>query len=249
MVPPAWLSDLDFSSPVVNSFLKLDFLMKLSISTASVFAAVLIPKAGPGRAIMLALRSFVRRGPEFVSVRTCDKGSLLSLLNLLEPDQFIICKGPRGIGKTHLVRDALTRTLGMVHVKITPGTVHEDILKKVHAAIANIELGPTPVVNPALDSRRVLWWYHLLFRRSPIVVISAAERTTEHVQYGVRFAGVPGAARELAADGFRVIVDASENSISNERTGRDIILHCSPLPFEVLHVFHHFNLCHLYFPY
>jgi hypothetical protein len=131
-----------------------------------------------------------------------------------------------------LVRDALARTLGVVHVKITPGTAHADILKEAHAAIASIELGPT-VVNPALDSRRVLWWYRLLFRRSPIVVISAAERTAEHIQKGIRLADVPGAARELAEDGFRVIVDASENSVSTEPTLRESVLLFTPLPFEV----------------
>jgi hypothetical protein len=237
----AWFSDVDFIS-VANSFLKLDSIMQLSISTGGVFSAVLIPKAGPRRAIMLALRSFVRSGPEFASVRTGDKSALLSLLKLLENDQFLVCRGPRGIGKTHLIRDALARTPGVVYVKIPPGTVHEDILKEAHAAIANIKLGPT-VLNPALDSRRVLWWYRMLFRRSPIVVISAAERTAEHIQKGIRLADIPGTARELAADGFRVIVDVSENSISDERTGRDICLHCTPLPFEVLFI-NHFRLFH-----
>jgi hypothetical protein len=224
----AWFSDVDFIS-VANSFLKLDSIVQLSISTAG---AVLIPKAGPRRAIMLALRSFVRRGPEFASVRTGDKGALLSKLRTLGHEEYIVCKGPRGVGKTHLVRDALARTLGVVHVDISPGTARADILKEVHAAIANIKLGPT-VVNPALDARRVLWWYRVLFRRSPIVVICAAERTAEHIQNGIRLADVPSAARKLADDGFRVIVDASENSVSTEPTLRESVLHCTPLPFEV----------------
>jgi hypothetical protein len=237
MGPSAWFSDIGIGIiSVANSFLKLNSIMQLSISSAIVFSAVLlIPKAGPRRAIMLALRSFVRRGPEFASMRTGDKGVLLSTLKTLGRDKFIVCQGPCGIGKTHLVRDALARTLGVVHVKITPGTAHADILKEGHAAIANIKLGPT-VVNPALDSRRVLWWYRLLFRRSPIVVISAAERTAEHIQKGIRLADIPGAARELAADGFRVIVDASENSISNDPTLREKVLHVSPLPVEVLFI-------------
>jgi hypothetical protein len=109
----------------VDSFLKLDSVMKVSICFSTVSSVLLhqyIPKAGPGRAIMLAVRSFFRRGPEFASVRTGDKSALLSELKSLGRDKFIVCRGPRGIGKTHLISDALTRTPGVVHVEIRLAT-------------------------------------------------------------------------------------------------------------------------------
>jgi hypothetical protein len=237
---------LSIFSSVVDSFLKLDSIMKVSICFSTVSSILFhqyIPKAGPGRAIVLALRSFVRSGPKFASMRTGDKGALLLELKTLGSDKFIICKGPRGIGKTLMIRDALSRMPGVVHVKIPAGTAHADILNTVHAAIANVKVGSV-FVNPEPGSRRVLWWYRLLFRRSPIVVISATERTAEHIQKGIRLADIPGAARELAADEYRVIVDASENSISNERTLRESVLHCTPLSFEVPFVI--ISICYIF---
>ena len=220
---------------IVASFLHFDTLTKISIGSAvgSLFLNQFVPKVGPGRAIVLAVRSFFRSGPTFATMRTTDKSVLLSHLKVLENSRFIICKGPRGIGKTHMISDALTRTLGVVYVEISPGTTDVDIRNEVHAAIANVKVG-LKFVNSETSSRRVLWWYRLLFRRSPIVVISALERTSAHIQNGVPLAAIPGAARSLAAAGFRVVVDASENSISSERTRREHILNVSPLPFEVL---------------
>ena len=213
-----------------------DWVMKPDLVHFSIGAAVMfhqrIPKVGPGRALMLALRSVFRSGPAFASVRTRDKGVLLSMLNALKQDQFIVCKGPRDIGKTHMIRDALTRAPGVVYVNVSPGTSYVDIVNRAYAAISNTAVGAT-FVNPEVGSRRVLWWYRLLFRRSPIVVISATERAAADIKAGVQLACVPGAARKLAAVGFRVIVDAAENSISPERTLREEILNLSPQPFEV----------------
>ena len=225
----------DIFAPFVDWLMKPDSLVHFSIGTAAVSSALLhqrVPKIGPGRAITLALRSVFHSGPAFASVRTRDKSVLLSMLNVLKQDQFIVCKGPRGIGKTHMIRDALTRTPGVVYVNISPGTTDVGIVQQAYAAISNTAVGAT-LVNPEVGSRRVLWWYRLLFRRSPIVVISAKERTAALVKAGVQLAAVPGAARELASAGFRVIVDASENSIAPDLTLREEILHLSPLPFEV----------------
>jgi len=221
---------------LVVDWMKPDSLVRISFGAAAVSSVLFhqrIPKVGPGRAFMLALRSVFRSGPAFSSVRTRDKDALLSTLSTLEQDQFIVCKGPRGIGKTHMIRDALTRTPGVVHLEITAGTALDDIVYRAYAAISNTAVG-TMLVNPEVGSRRVLWWYRLLFRRSPIVVISATERTAADIKAGVPLAAVPGAARKLAAAGFRVIVDASENSISPERTLREKFVHLSPLLFEVL---------------
>ena len=220
---------------VVDWLMKPNSFVHVSIGTAAVSSVLFhqrIPTVGPGRAFMLALRSVFRSGPAFASSRTRDKDALLSKLSTLEQDQFILCKGPRGIGKTHMIRDALTRAPGVVYVDISPGTSDVGIENRAYAAISNTAVGAS-LVNPEVGSRRVLWWYRLLFRRSPIVVIAAKERTAAHIQAGVPLAAVPGAARTLAAAGFRVIVDASENSISSDLTLREEILHLLPLPFEV----------------
>jgi hypothetical protein len=228
----------DIFSTVFGAFAKLDPLLRVFIGAAAVGSVVFqqqIPKAGPGRAIMLALRSLIRSGPAFASMRNRDKGALLSKLNALRQDQFIVCRGPRGTGKTRMIREALTRTPGVVHLNISPGTTDEVIVNRAYAEISNTMVGAV-LVNPEIGSRRVLWWYRLLFRRSPIVVIAATERTAADVQAGVRLAAVPDAARKLDSIGFRVIVDASENSISTRFNLREESLHLSPLPFEVLAV-------------
>jgi hypothetical protein len=227
----------DIVSSVVGALAKLDPHVQVYIGAAavSVLFHQRIPKVGPGRAIMLALRSYFRSGPAFASMRTRDKGALLSKLKWLKQDQFIVCKGPRGIGKTHMIREALIRTPGVVYVNIFPGTTDVDIVNRAYAAISNTK-------GMLSDGGRVLWWYRLLFRRSPIVVIAAMEQTAAHdasVQAGVRLAAmrpwaVPAAASSLVAAGVCVIVDSSENSILTERTLRETILHMSPLPIEVI---------------
>jgi hypothetical protein len=75
-----------------------------------------------------------------------------------------------------------------------------------------------------------LKWFKFIFRRSPIVVIAAKERSVEMSE---DYAQVPSAARELATMGFRVIVDAAPNSYPNERIGRERFLALSDLPVEV----------------
>jgi hypothetical protein len=127
-----------------------------------------------------------------------------------------------------MIRDALTRAPGVVYVNVSPGTSYVDIVNRAYAAISNTAVGAT-FVNPEVGSRRVLWWYRLLFRRSPIVVISATERTETLV-------------KALAAAGFRVIVDAAEDLISPERTRREQILDLSPQPYEVRVRLSHFRI-------
>jgi hypothetical protein len=215
---------------------KLDSINFLNLSIGSSASALIlggfVPRVGPGRAVALALRSLFRSGPQFASRRTEDKIELLSLLNSLKQHQFIVCKGARGIGKSHMIQDALAHTFGVVQVTVSAGTNVDTILQRVHAQIANISLAGAHL-NPEYNSLRVLWWYRLIFQRSPIVVIAASERTLGQASNGVPFADIPAAARMLASMGFRVIVDASENSIAGDDTDREQIQQLTALPLEV----------------
>jgi AAA+ ATPase superfamily predicted ATPase len=158
-----------------------------------------------------------------------DKDSLQKTLDSLKPNQFIVCTGPKGIGKTHMINDFLSDKLGVISVVIEPGTKDSEIQRKVHCLFANaLDFN---LLHPASSSKRVLKWYKFIFRRSPIVVIAVKERSADKSD---EYAKVPSAARELATMGFHVIVDASQNSYPNDLTGREEILTLSDVPVEVL---------------
>ena len=85
-------------------------------------------------------------------------------------------------------------------------------------------------LKPEGSARRLLFFYSVLFRRSPIVVIQVPER-----QSGQNYASVTAAVRELA-DNFclRVIVDGSPNAIPPEllATKREMVIAIEPMSKE-----------------
>jgi hypothetical protein len=86
------------------------------------------------------------------------------------------------------------------------GKAKEDIVKTVQVEITNIL---NNLWNRTANTKRVQFFYKLIFRSSPIVAISVPERTG-----GRDYADVTAAMRELADTyGLRVIIDRSPNSI------------------------------------
>ena len=55
------------------------------------------------------------------------------------------------------------------------------------------------------------WWHSFIFRVPPTIVLEAAERMKNQ-----EFASVSASCRALVGLGFRVVVDASHNAISEE---------------------------------
>jgi len=84
--------------------------------------------------------------------------------------------------------------------------------------------------KPVGSARRVLFFYSLLFKLPPTVVIRVPER-----QIGEPYAQVTSAVRSLADDfGLRVIVDGSPNSIPPEllTTNRETVIAVEPMSRE-----------------
>jgi hypothetical protein len=87
-------------------------------------------------------------------------------------------------------------------------------------------------MQPAESAHRVLFFYNLMFKLPPIVVIRVPER-----QFGEPYAQVTPAVRALADDyGLRVIVDGSPNSIPSEllTTTRETVMTVEPMSREQL---------------
>ncbi|RYY42794.1 MAG: hypothetical protein EOO06_20635, partial [Chitinophagaceae bacterium] len=78
----------------------------------------------------------------------------------------------------------------------------------------------------------MLFFYGLMFKRLPIVVIRVPERLA-----GQQYADVPSAVRALADEyGLRVVVDGSPNSLPPEllTTNRERILSVEPMSREMI---------------
>jgi hypothetical protein len=195
------------------------------IPSTAVLAGV-VPRVGPGRALALAARSWVRRA-DIVSQREDATHTLRGMLRNLGKDQYIVVTGQKGVGKSVVVNTATQRTCGVVDVTVEPGTPHKAIVMSALSEIANSRVG---FVDPRPSVRRVLWWYGLFLPR-PLVVLRAGERMD-----GETYAGIPGAARELAGYGLRVLIDGSTNSLPSEvlTTLRQDILELGPMPRNIL---------------
>lgn len=193
-------------------------------STAAVIG--IVPRAGPGRALVLALTSFLRVA-KTPSLRFKDVASLDRLLRCISSNQFAVVTGTRGIGKSVVVDTTTQRTSGVTSIFVRPDTSQCTIVMEALSGVANTS---ACFVHPHSSVRRILWW-HRLFFPPPIVVLRIGERGD-----GQDFAEIPGAARELAGFGLRVLVDGSANSLPPElfRTTRQIVLELEDMPLETL---------------
>jgi len=202
----------------------------------AIIASVIIPstmmlsgvvaRVGPGRALALAVRSWVRRAKK-ISLRDEDTQKLRRMLRTLGEDRYIVVTGQKGVGKSVVVDTATQRTCGVISVPVAPGTSQKIIISDVLSQVANSRVS---FIDPLPSVNRVLWWYGLFFPR-PIVVLRAGER-----REGQDYADISGAARELARCGLRVLIDGSTNSLPSEllTTKRQTVLELEPMPRKTL---------------
>ena len=201
------------------------------IGATTAFTALPIApfKIGFGRACMLAVRSKFFK-PLKQSQRKNDIEIILrDYVNnkSQELDQYLIVQGPRGIGKTCAIRTALQRTCGVSFIKgVRPETQKELIMDKALTEITNIRIN---FIDKTASAERVIWWYRFLFRRRPILVIPADERSVDQ-----KYAELPQAARQLADYNVFVIIDASNNAIPTRFTERELIYEMQPMPDEII---------------
>lgn len=193
-------------------------------STAA--AAGMVPRAGPGRALALAVKSLthVAKTP---SARFKEVTALAGLLRVASSTQYIVVTGKKGVGKSVVVDTITQRTCGVTSIPVAPGSSQRTIVMDALSEVANSRIS---FVDPRASVRRILWWYRWLLP-PPIVVLRAGERLD-----GQNFAELPGAARELVGYGLRVLVDGSTNSLPPELllTKRQLVLELEDMPLETL---------------
>ena len=99
-----------------------------------------IGPAGPGRAAVLALSSWLKplKGPH--SARTHEVNFIKN--ELARPNwgpKYLAVTGPKGVGKTCLIDTALTRTAGVARVTVNPGNTPEMVELNVMRAVTSAD--------------------------------------------------------------------------------------------------------------
>ena len=158
-----------------------------------------LSKAGPGRAVLLALRSRLFFAPRKASVRHA--AMLKELLQKVDMDDqaYIEVTGPKGVGKSTLVDNVLAHKAGLVVADVDPGALAKTIKDDARRAIG----GHRSIGSSDGDAKRVLFFFKL-FRARPTVLFRVRERPL-----GKQYAEITPATRTLADEGFRIVLDAS----------------------------------------
>jgi hypothetical protein len=132
-----------------------------------------------------------------------------------DKDFFAVVIGPRGAGKTTSVETAADGFCGVIFIKnVPPGATVNEIIGKVWNEIND------DIDENAKRARNVIREYKSISGgRSPIVIISAAQRSVNKEPAELTAAG-----RDLVSNGLNVLIDASENAMPEVLSGREIIL-------------------------
>ncbi|KAI3656723.1 hypothetical protein MP638_003040 [Amoeboaphelidium occidentale] len=167
----------------------------------------LLPRAGPVRALVFALRS---RLP--ISIRTADVIALRNALAVVGDQKYVVVVGQKGVAKSVLVQTVTNRSFGVVENNL-----------------ANVNYGSW---NPRSNAARVLWWYRRLPIPPPIAVLNATERSP-----GQPYADLIGAVRTLKEKfRLRVVIDGSPISLPPGllSTERQSVLRIQPRDRETI---------------
>lgn len=222
-------SVLQFSSTMEDLSHAASIFVSLSalLSPAVAAAAGVVPRVGPGRALILGLTSrFLRSYPP--TQRSADAKSLSVMIKSAASDNYIVVTGPKGVGKTRLFNSVVGNYFGVIQLSVAPATMHDALVTNVLRAVARIQY----MTFDSIASAVRISWFHQFFFRSPItVILHAAERKPDE-----KPAAIDSAARVLVGHGLRVIVDASTNSMAEEavKTMREIFLQVEPMERGVL---------------
>lgn len=205
----------------------------LSFGTVGVSSFFIIPRISPMRALILGFRSLIKR-QKVKSQRIEDIEKIRDKVHdylSQSYDQFLVVRGPKGIGKTVAIKSALANTWSVCFTKnsILPGENKKVIIDQVLTDFTNIKIG---WFNKTQTAEHVIFWNNIFTFgvRKPIIVISAQER-----KKGEPYAQVAEAARDLADMGIRVIIDSSEGALRNDPfTLRECFIELEPMPIEML---------------
>jgi hypothetical protein len=151
---------------------------RLCVGYTAVFA-----KAGPVRALVVALRSRLFFNPELTSVRYEDAARLREMLEKTDDlkishQAYIVVVGPKGIGKSVLIDFVLKRKAALVVVEVTAGTSSQQLLAQVHRAIGGHRL----FGNSHGDAHRVLLFFKFFGARPTVILARARARRSDCVR-------------------------------------------------------------------
>lgn len=163
-----------------------------------------------------------------MSQRLSDVQLVQSTIKRLRPSSYMIVEGPKGIGKTCVIRTAVNKRPGVVIAPVYPSTKEGDIVHDVLRRLCKWTNLTHKILSPEQHALAVLFWYRRTGGK-PTVVLEVKE-----IAQGDLKARVHTAARDLAVMGLTVILDASSNSIAEEamHTNREFILHMEAVGWE-----------------
>jgi hypothetical protein len=199
------------------------------VSISVLGEAGIIPRAGPLRAIMFALRSKLKFRPSPPSDRKNLMSTLNSMVEKISAQKYIVVKGKKGVGKTLLIDTATSNRFGVSKVSIDHTMDKRSIVRLVLCDITKTRFSQ---FDPAGNAQRVLFFYRLFCFPSPICVLSVTERKD-----GFGFVDLTGAVRDLREIyKLNVIVDASPNSVPEQllTTERQNILEIPPMDRKMI---------------
>eukprot|EP01012_Entosiphon_sulcatum_P026523 TRINITY_DN3199_c0_g1_i10.p1 TRINITY_DN3199_c0_g1~~TRINITY_DN3199_c0_g1_i10.p1 ORF type:complete len:373 (-),score=47.98 TRINITY_DN3199_c0_g1_i10:56-1174(-) len=191
-------------------------------------------RTGAEAALMLALRSrFVTLGTKSSrpEVRVLHARIYALRSRRVSSENYMVLMGQKGVGKTCALDTVLHRTCGVVRITVSPGTAADDIVANCHRAIAQGRTGQR-WINYAGAAARTRWFYQLVFRQQPVIILGVSEITLRHPSY----AEVAPATRRLAKEGYTVVIDSSPNSvdISVIQTNRQWELYMRQLSWQTV---------------
>ena len=165
-----------------------------------VFASLagFLPRVGPTRAISISLSSRFARNILPVSIRHVEVGRLRSMTKSENRQKYNVVVGPVGYGKSTLIRTATQKMFGVVSIKVSAGTSAEAIIDLALRKVSNFRI---PFMHNPPSTERVIWWYNLFAKHSPLVIIKVLERGC------APFADISSAARIITEKyGLRLII-------------------------------------------
>jgi hypothetical protein len=163
-----------------------------------------------------------------VSVRHEDAATLKQLLRDVDRtgQGYIEVTGPKGVGESTLINNVLAHKAGLVVVNVQAGALAKTIKDDARRAIGGLR----SIGNSEGDAKRVLFFFKI-FGARPTVLIRVRERTI-----GEKYAQITPETRSLADEGFRILLDASNNAIDPNAlpTGREERLEMRTISFDVM---------------
>jgi hypothetical protein len=90
--------------------------------------------------------------------------------NLKGSLSYAVITGPSGVGKTFLLEHfAASTRVAVICLSVMPDTTPTELIRQVHLELSN--LLPLSYLSAESNARRVLYYYRLLFRSSPVIVL------------------------------------------------------------------------------